>query len=236
MDTYNKLYNFQNLVLNEVGEMNTPFYLTGGTALGRFYLNHRWSDDLDFFVNAEDAFGTWVKQISQQLKKVFRHDAASDVVAEDFYRCFLENENLHLKVEFVNDVESYTGAPIIFGNFKLDNVENILSNKLSALIGRDEAKDVFDIIFISLNYSFNWKTIFTAAKEKALMNELDILQRLTTFPVELFTEVRWRKEQIDLNQYSEWLKQIALDFSLGNDNSLGKDKMNIKNAKPNLKN
>jgi hypothetical protein len=50
----------------------------------------------------------------------------------------------------------------------------------------------------------------------------------------LFTEVRWRKEQIDLNQYPEWLKQIALDFSLGNDNSLGKDKMNIKNAKPKL--
>ena len=233
MDTYSKLYNFQNLVLNEVGEMNTPFYLTGGTALGRFYLNHRWSDDLDFFVNGEDAFGMWVKQISQQLKKVFRHDAASDVVAEDFYRCFLENENLHLKVEFVNDIESYIGTPIIFGNFKVDNVENILGNKLSALIGRDEAKDVFDIIFISLNYSFNWKTIFTAAKEKALMNELDILQRLTTFPMELFTEVKWRKERIELNQYSDWIKQIALDFSLGNDNSLGKDKIDIRNAKPN---
>ncbi|MCD4795127.1 MAG: nucleotidyl transferase AbiEii/AbiGii toxin family protein [Bacteroidales bacterium] len=28
-----------------------PFYLTGGTALVRFYLNHRYSEDLDFFVN-----------------------------------------------------------------------------------------------------------------------------------------------------------------------------------------
>lgn len=42
------LYRLQNGVLNTVKSLNTPFYLTGGTALSRGYYNHRYSDDLDF--------------------------------------------------------------------------------------------------------------------------------------------------------------------------------------------
>jgi len=30
------------------------FYLTGGTALAAFYLNHRYSEDLDFFTEKEN--------------------------------------------------------------------------------------------------------------------------------------------------------------------------------------
>ncbi|MDR1421550.1 MAG: nucleotidyl transferase AbiEii/AbiGii toxin family protein, partial [Coriobacteriales bacterium] len=37
-----------------VQSCKTPFYLTGGTALSRIYYAHRFSDDLDFFVNRCD--------------------------------------------------------------------------------------------------------------------------------------------------------------------------------------
>lgn len=46
-----KLYPLQDKILQIVGDNNEKFYLTGGTALSRVYLNHRYSDDLDFFVN-----------------------------------------------------------------------------------------------------------------------------------------------------------------------------------------
>lgn len=38
------------------------FYLTGGTALSRFYFQHRYSDDLDFFSRYEvkDIADIWV--------------------------------------------------------------------------------------------------------------------------------------------------------------------------------
>jgi len=39
-------------VLALIRRTDTAFYLTGGTALGRHYLHHRYSDDLDLFVNA----------------------------------------------------------------------------------------------------------------------------------------------------------------------------------------
>jgi hypothetical protein len=52
---YNKvLYPLQNEVF-PVFE-GSPFYLTGGTALSRGYYNHRYSDDLDYFVNDHPDF------------------------------------------------------------------------------------------------------------------------------------------------------------------------------------
>ena len=43
----NKVYPLQDEILDLVKSAPVAFYLTGGTALSRFYLNHRYSDDLD---------------------------------------------------------------------------------------------------------------------------------------------------------------------------------------------
>jgi predicted nucleotidyltransferase component of viral defense system len=53
---YTKLYAFQDELLKIVRAQNLDFYLTGGTALSRVYLNHRYSDDLDLFVNQKLLF------------------------------------------------------------------------------------------------------------------------------------------------------------------------------------
>ncbi len=42
------LYPFQDEVLNIINRVETGLYLTGGTAASRGYLDHRYSDDLDF--------------------------------------------------------------------------------------------------------------------------------------------------------------------------------------------
>jgi hypothetical protein len=76
---YAKFYQLQDKFLLWCLTLGFPFYLTGETTLGRFYLHHRFSD-----------------------------------------------------------------TPV-----------NILSNKLTAIVSRDEPKDIFDIIHLSLNYSFN---------------------------------------------------------------------------------
>ncbi|MBI5050865.1 MAG: nucleotidyl transferase AbiEii/AbiGii toxin family protein, partial [Nitrospirae bacterium] len=48
------LYPLQDKVFPAV--IDSPFYLTGGTALSRGYYNHRYSDDLDYFVNDHSDF------------------------------------------------------------------------------------------------------------------------------------------------------------------------------------
>lgn len=62
-----KLYPLQDSVLKAFRQVETEFYLTGGTAASRGYLNHRYSDDLDFFVNDDKRFELWVSRIIQVL-------------------------------------------------------------------------------------------------------------------------------------------------------------------------
>ena len=45
----------------------TPFFLTGGTALSRFYTRHRYSDDLDLFVSRDREYPKQVNKILQML-------------------------------------------------------------------------------------------------------------------------------------------------------------------------
>ncbi|MCL5031291.1 MAG: nucleotidyl transferase AbiEii/AbiGii toxin family protein [Bacteroidetes bacterium] len=61
------LYPFQDGILNILRELKLPFYLTGGTPLSRFYFKHRYSDDLDLFVNDDSSFGEYCTSFYQKL-------------------------------------------------------------------------------------------------------------------------------------------------------------------------
>ena len=67
LNRYEKLYKLQDKVLNIVNSLENEFYLTGGTALHRFYYNFRYSEDLDFFMSYGRNFREDVDEI---LKKI----------------------------------------------------------------------------------------------------------------------------------------------------------------------
>ena len=73
-----------------------------------------------------------------------------------------------LQDEFVNDRVKYFGRPKRIKNIRVDNLKNIYTNKVTALISRDEAKDVVDIWTIDRFFGFNVKEILDLAKEKML--------------------------------------------------------------------
>ena len=60
---FKQLYPLQDQVLSLIRQVDTGFYLTGGTAASRGYLQHRFSDDLDFFVNDDPRFSLWVERL-----------------------------------------------------------------------------------------------------------------------------------------------------------------------------
>ena len=231
---YNKLYQLQDKFLSWWLSLHLPFYLTGGTALGRFYLNHRFSDDLDFFTNAKTQDSATIAELNRKMKGRFEVNIQQSLFDDDFTRFFITEDDLFLKIELVNDIEYYAGKPTAYKYGYIDTPLNILSNKLTALVGRDEPKDIFDIIHLSTSYSFNWMDLFHHAKNKAAINELDVEQRLISFPVELLVNVKWINKPIDLIHTRDCLNQIADDFFLGKANSLGINKTNIESAKPNI--
>ncbi len=228
---YKTLYRLQNRFLDWWGTLRLPFYLTGGTALGRFYLNHRYSEDLDFFVNADPDFSKHILFIKNELQNQFKTDISKAIATDEFARFFIDDNDTFLKVEFVNDVAYRPDNPLENNLVSIDTVSNILSNKLTAIIGRDEPKDIFDIVTIATNFSFNWQVIFNYAKEKAMINEIDVEQRLFTFPVSNILNVNWLIKPFDIKFFEQQIRKIADDFLLGNNNSLGLNKTRIEDAK-----
>lgn len=212
--------------------MDIPFYMTGGTALGRFYLNHRFSEDLDFFMNANNLYKDYISILKSKIEKQFATDIQRSLFSDDFTRFFITEGDIFLKIEFVNDVDYYAGKPNDYQFGLIDTPLNILSNKLTAIVGRDEPKDLFDIVHISLNYSFNWQDIFFHAKQKTVINELDIEQRICSFPVEWMNNVNWLSSNMNFASFEKSVHQIADDFLLGIENTLGRDKISISKAKP----
>jgi predicted nucleotidyltransferase component of viral defense system len=227
---YRKLYQLQDKFLDIWKTIETPFYLTGGTALGKYYLNHRYSEDLDFFVNGDKNFKQHINLISNTIKKYFLVDNDKSLQYDDFTRIYIQEDKISMKIEFVNDLPYRTGKTkaIFFG--EIDTPHNILSNKLSALINRDEPKDIFDIVHLSLNYKFKWPDIFSEVKEKEIINEIDIEQKINNFPVALLDGIDWFIQQPDYDVFTKHIKQIANDFITGSDNSICQTNICIEDA------
>ncbi|OFX32468.1 MAG: hypothetical protein A2X08_00640 [Bacteroidetes bacterium GWA2_32_17] len=219
---YNKLYSFQDEVLKLIDLAETDFYLTGGTALSRVYLKHRYSDDLDFFINNSNKFSTFVNKINNILTKQYKEKIEIITTADSFVRLHLKKDDIILKIDFVNDIEYRFGQLIKWEKFsKIDNQFNILSNKISAL-PRYAEKDVADILFLAYHFNFNWEDIINDAQKKDIwVNAIDVSKIIDSFPIEKFSEIKWIskvKEEMLFND----LKIVAKEILIGSDNSLKK--------------
>lgn len=207
-----KLYPLQDKVLQLVEMTGTTFYLTGGTALGRYYLNHRYSDDLDFFLNNDASFSDETQKIYQTLHEFFGNSLQRLIDSSSFHRWVVSEDGIVLKLELINDVGFRKGKPIKTSLYNLtDTLENIASNKISAL-SRNEPKDIADIIFIEELYTPEWHVIVEDAKKKDLgVNELEVAAVIGKYPVDLLANVRWVKEP-NLDDCKRRLTKIARDI------------------------
>lgn len=205
----NKLYPLQDLVLRAVEKAETDFYLTGGTALSRVWLHHRYSDDLDFFQNRSQSFAEDASKLFAVLNKTFDNKVDRLIDTADFHRWVLTENDINLKIELINDIEYRRGKPEkteLF--FKTDNVLNILSNKISAL-NRNEPKDIADIIYIDEHFSFSWPEMIEDAKQKDLsVNEIEIADAVGNYDVSQLDRVRWIQKP-DENWCKQKLEDIA---------------------------
>ncbi|MBN1479887.1 nucleotidyl transferase AbiEii/AbiGii toxin family protein [candidate division KSB1 bacterium] len=211
--------------MKRLNVLKTPFYLTGGTALSRHYFNHRYSDDLDFFVNEDNRYGEWVRRIFQDFvfagrEGMFRIDAGRVIRGENFTQLYVTDDKTWLKIDLVHDVAPH------FGGFEDDDVlgrvdswQNILSNKISAL-GRLEIKDFVDLWVLAKHRVFSWKGAFHEAKQKdAGLDPVMIFELLTTIPKHSLAVIKWARP-IDVDLFFADVGLMAEDMLRGRANSL----------------
>lgn len=220
-----KLYPLQDGVIKIVKDLKLPFYLTGGTALSRYYLNHRYSDDLDLFINSDPAFKKYIKLFldyfySPTPKTPIKVLTERTSISDNYAQFFVYSEKTELKLDFVNDLAvRFEGILSDKKLGKVDSIRNILSNKISELY-RFEIKDYADIWCIAKNYKFNWRQLINEAKQKeASVDPLEIINLFREFPFDSLDKIKWASP-IDNNQVKKEFQIIAEDILNGSDNSL----------------
>lgn len=197
IDHYKKLYLLQDKVLDIVNHLNVNFYLTGGTALSRFYLDHRYSDDLDFVSHQDPYFGDTIQEITDSLIEnnfeVKPYGISSTFAALNVFDRKGESK-MKLHLDFINEK-----SMVHFGDYyswekfsKIDNLRNILSNKIS-ILSRQQPKDIADIWFICKNLDFKWDDIIYEAGQKKLVEEIFVVECLRTFQYKKLLEINWIK-------------------------------------------
>lgn len=210
---YQKLYALQDEVLAIVFGLENSFYLTGGTALHRFYYNYRYSDDLNFFVNNDNIFGESIFEVIDTLVEK-EYSVEHTVKAKDFHRVII---NHSLQLDFVNDRVHREGKSKVINGFRVDNKINILANKVTAIIGRDEEKDFFDLFSLAKNEAFNWQDILKISHKKSIFEKEILIYRIESFPL------LWLKNIKIINSIEitkEMVQQLNNDILLEQDNSL----------------
>lgn len=218
------LYKMQDGVLNIVESVKTPFYLTGGTAISRAYYNHRYSDDLDFFVNDDKNYNKYVKEILNKLKENnYTWDEKNGFIKDiDLNSVQLSHPNYKtkLKIDLVNDLPAHFGEINKHKIYnKIDNPRNILSNKLSAIF-RYAAKDIIDIYEIAKHESFNWKEIFKETNEKDEgIEPTMVAEIITTMPESEYNSIKW-KTTPDYETFKKETNKMAIEIIKLTNNTL----------------
>jgi predicted nucleotidyltransferase component of viral defense system len=192
---------------------DTPFYLTGGTALSRGYYNHRYSDDLDYFVNYHPDFQRLSQIQIDKVQKIFK-DAETDYRGEYFCRIFVGQERL--KIEMVNDVPSHIGQLVndpVLGI--IDSKENILANKVTAIVDRTLPKDIVDIYFL-LKDGLSIRKALTDAKSKAAgISPLLIAKIFAEFHYTIVDdEIKW-VTPVSSETIKQYLRNLSIDIIEG---------------------
>jgi hypothetical protein len=135
-------------VLREFFARERGFFLTGGAALAGFHLHHRPTTDLDLFTLDDASFergrhvlGAAAAGLGASLD--IRQDAPG------FLRSAVTRGTETLIVDLVRErVPQAQPQKLLFEGIRVDPPEEILANKLTALVGRAEERDVIDVYFL----------------------------------------------------------------------------------------
>lgn len=140
------LTDLQSRVLDAFFAVERDFFLSGGAALAGFHLQHRPTGDLDLFTTSKAAF----ERARHVLPEVAaRCGARLDVVQEApaFRRVLLSSATDAVVVDCVAESAVQT-RPVKqqIDGVVVDPVEEIFANKLTTLVGRQEIRDLVDVM------------------------------------------------------------------------------------------
>ncbi len=164
-----KIKGSQKALIKAFASQTKGFALTGGTALELYYLNHRFSVDLDFFSPRYDK--KEIKAMTEAFKKAcgIKIKLENEFIAPNhakvsFYSAHFKDLAHPIKIDFVEDVLFDSPDIKVFAGARVYSAESIYLQKVTTITGtriqedeigrqfmqgRREARDAFDIYMLS---------------------------------------------------------------------------------------
>lgn len=190
---FDHLYPLQDQALALIHQADAGLYLSGGTAASRGYLKHRFSDDLVLFADDHKDFGLWAERVIQAVTGAKLGNTVIGLREERFFRLTITQEDAILKIELINDVPNRVGIirdhPVLG---RLDSPENILANKITALLDREEPRDLADIWGFCHQMGLSLEAAISGAQGKAAgVFPADLARLLCSATKADWEAVRW---------------------------------------------
>jgi hypothetical protein len=161
----NRLGKLQLDFLEAFFSRESRFFLTGGAALAGFHLGHRSTLDLDLFT-LEDAIEEGARTVAEMAREMGA-TLESVRTSPDFRRQILTRGSEAIVIDLVRErvPQAVQEKPMI-GRIRVDPPEEILANKLCALLGRSEIRDLVDVRALEMSgYSVDSALAVAARKD-----------------------------------------------------------------------
>lgn len=164
-----KIKRYQDSVLKKLSGKIGEFYLAGGTALSLFYFQHRLSVDLDFFTpefsykRVQAIIGYLKNGLKKRIELISQNLDETKTKILVYNICFGAKDTL--KIDFVEDTLKLIKPTRLIEGIRIVSLEDIYLRKIYAvsgivpsidnvgrkklLGGRTEAKDFYDLYFLS---------------------------------------------------------------------------------------
>ena len=151
-----------------------------------------------------------IERIGRELKLI----TIKQVITNTFLQFIFEStEGDTLKVDVVKDIPVHFGEFKQEGKVRLDSLENIGSNKITAIFGRTDHKDFIDLYYILNETGFTFEHLISLAKQKDLgltdfylANSIDQIETASQMPVLL--------KPLDIKEYNKFYKKLSRDLFL----------------------
>jgi predicted nucleotidyltransferase component of viral defense system len=142
------------------------FYFSGGTALSHYYLQHRLSEDLDFFRDEEfDVQSIYVTLKS--LKSLIKYEGIDFQTSMNRNLFFLHfPDKTILKLEFTYYPFEQIEPPKEIDGLIVDSAIDIATNKLFTILQTPRGRDYYDLYHLIDKYGYTIPDLRMLAKQK----------------------------------------------------------------------
>lgn len=138
----------QYVALDALAPIEPRFALTGGAALAAVYLGHRTTRDLDLFFHETEPLGRIPDRAVASLRAA-GFESTIEERFETFCRVLARRAEETVVVDLVADPVDTIEGPmeVTIGGARVlvDTLREIAANKLWALVGRSELRDLLDL-------------------------------------------------------------------------------------------